>query len=93
MSETTTTTTATRGRRNEVVGEVISDKMDKTISVKIFRTVKHPKYGKYIKKTSVFKAHDESNEAKAGDLVKIFEIRPLSKSKRWKLSEIVEKSK
>ena len=93
MSETTTTTTATRGRRNEVVGEVISDKMDKTISVKIFRTVKHPKYGKYIKKTSIFKAHDETNEAKAGDLVKIFETRPLSKSKRWKLSEIVEKSK
>lgn len=93
MSETTATTTATRGRRNEVTGEVISDKMDKTISVRIFRTVKHPKYGKYIKKTSIFKAHDETNEAKAGDLVKIFETRPLSKSKRWKLSEIVEKSK
>ncbi|MGH1468007.1 MAG: 30S ribosomal protein S17 [Bdellovibrionales bacterium] len=91
MSEATTT--ATRGRRNEVVGEVISDKMDKTISVKIFRTVKHPKYGKYIKKTSTFKAHDESNEAKLGDVVRIFETRPLSKSKRWKLSEIVEKSK
>jgi len=88
-----TTTVATRGRRNEVVGEVMSDKMDKTISVKIFRTVKHSKYGKYIKKTSLFKAHDEQNEAKTGDIVKIFETRPLSKSKRWKLSEIVEKSK
>ena len=60
---------AKRGRRNEVVGEVMSDKMDKTISVKIFRTVKHPKYGKYIKKTSLFKAHDEKNEAKTGDMV------------------------
>jgi len=90
MSETTQNT---RGRRNEVVGEVMSDKMDKTISVKIFRTVKHSKYGKYIKKTSLFKAHDEQNEAKIGDIVKIFETRPLSKSKRWKLSEIVEKSK
>lgn len=89
MSEATNT----RGRRNEVVGEVTSDKMDKTISVKIFRTVKHQKYGKYIKKTSIFKAHDETNEAKTGDIVKIFETRPLSKSKRWKLSEIVEKSK
>jgi small subunit ribosomal protein S17 len=94
MSETTTTTTVkTRGRRNEAVGEVISDKMDKTISVKIFRTVKHSKYHKYIKRTSVFKAHDETNEAKTGDIVRIYETRPLSKSKRWKLSEIVEKSK
>lgn len=90
MSETTT---ATRGRRNEAVGEVISDKMDKTISVRIYRTVKHSKYHKYIKRTTTFKAHDESNEAKMGDVVKIFETRPLSKSKRWKLSEIIEKSK
>lgn len=82
-----------RGRRNEVIGEVISDKMDKTISVKIYRTVKHAKYHKFIKKTSVFKAHDENNEAQIGDKVKIFETRPLSKSKRWKLSEIVEKRK
>ncbi len=86
-------TAATRGRRNEVIGEVISDKMNKTISVKIFRTVKHPKYGKYIKKTSIFKAHDESNEAKTGDIVKIFEARPFSKLKRWKLSKVIEKSK
>ena len=94
MSQTGAETGAkTRGRRNEVVGEVMSDKMDKTISVKIFRTVKHSKYGKYIKKTSLFKAHDEKNEAKAGDIVRIFETRPLSKSKRWQLSEIVEKSK
>lgn len=84
---------AQRGRRNEVTGEVVSDKMDKTISVKIFRTVKHPKYGKYIKKTSVFKAHDETNDAKMGDKVRISESRPLSKTKRWKLSEVIERSR
>ena len=82
-----------RGLINEVVGEVVSDKMDKTIAVKIFRTVKHPKYHKYIKRTSVFKAHDEKNEAKMGDKVKIYETRPLSKTKRWKLSEVVERSR
>lgn len=82
-----------RGRRNEVVGEVISNKMDKTISVLIFRMVKHKKYGKYVKKTSVFKAHDEKNEAKIGDVVKIYETRPLSKTKRWALSEVVETAK
>lgn len=82
--------TGSRGRRNEVIGEVVSDKMDKTISVKIFRTVKHEKYHKFIKKTSVFKAHDEENTAKLGDKVKIFETRPMSKLKRWKLAEIVE---
>ena len=79
-----------RGRRNEVVGEVISDKMDKTISVKIHRQVRHKKYGKYIRRTSVFKAHDESNKAKTGDKVKIFESRPVSKSKRWRLAEVIE---
>lgn len=82
--------TNSRGRRIEVVGEVVSNKMDKTISVLIYRTVKHKKYGKYTKKTSVFKAHDEKNEAKIGDVVKIYETRPLSKTKRWALSEIVE---
>ena len=82
-----------RGRRNEVVGEVISNKMDKTISVLIFRMVKHKKYGKYVKKTSVFKAHDEKNVAKIGDIVRIHETRPLSKTKRWALSEVVETTK
>lgn len=80
-----------RGRRNEVVGQVISDKMDKTISVKIYRVVKHPKYKKYVRRTSVFKAHDETNKAKVGDTVRITETRALSKTKRWKLSNIVEK--
>ena len=80
-----------RGRQREVVGEVVSNKMDKTISVKIFRRVRHEKYGKYMKKTSVFKAHDEKNEAKQGDMVRIQMTRPLSKTKRWRLMEIVEK--
>lgn len=78
-----------RGRMQQVVGEVVSDKMDKTISVKIFRRVRHPKYGKFMKKTSVFKAHDEKNEAKRGDTVRIQMSRPLSKTKRWRLLEVV----
>lgn len=82
-----------RGRRNEVIGHVISDKMDKTISVKIYRVVKHPKYKKYVRRTSVFKCHDEKNSAKTGDTVKITESRALSKTKRWKLSEIVGKGR
>src|ERR1700749_5041235 len=82
-----------RGRTQEVTGEVISDKMNKTISVLIFRRVPHPQYGKYVKKTSVFKAHDEKNEAKMGDVVKIVMCRPLSKTKRWKLMEIVQKAR
>lgn len=79
-----------RGRKIEVVGEVISNKMDKTISVLIYRMIQHKKYGKYVKRTSVFKAHDEKNEAKVGDVVRIHETRPLSKTKRWALSAIVE---
>ncbi len=85
--------TQARGRKVEVVGEVISDKMEKTISVLISRTVRHAKYGKYVKKSSVFKAHDEKNEAKTGDIVKIHETRPLSKTKRWALVSIVESNK
>ncbi len=81
---------STRGRRVEVIGQVVSDKMDKTISVVTYRMVKHEKYGKYIKKTSVMKAHDEKNLAKVGDTVKIFEARPLSKTKRWVLAEVLE---
>lgn len=81
---------STRGRRVEVIGQVVSDKMDKTISVVTYRMVKHEKYGKYIKKTSVMKAHDEKNIAKIGDTVKIFESRPLSKTKRWVLAEVLE---
>ncbi len=80
----------TRGRRIEVVGEVISDKMNKTISVLIYRLVRHKKYGKFVKRTSVFKAHDEHNVAKIGDTVRIFQTRPLSKTKRWMLAEVIK---
>ena len=76
-----------------LVGKVVSDKMDKTISVKIFRQVKHKKYAKYIRRSSVFKAHDETNKAKIGDKVKISETRALSKTKRWKLTEVLETAK
>lgn len=82
-----------RGRKIEVVGEVISNKMNKTISVLIYRMVRHKKYGKIVKKTSVFKAHDEKCLAKVGDVVKIHETRPLSKTKRWALTEILETAK
>ena len=79
-----------RGQRNIVKGQVVSDKGNKTISVLIYRLMKHPKYKKYIRKKSVFKAHDEQNQAKQGDVVKIYETRPVSKTKRWKLLEVVE---
>ena len=81
-----------RGRRNEVIGKVISDKMDKTISVLIYRQVRHEKYHKFIRRSSVAKAHDEKNEAKIGDKVRITESRPLSKTKRWKLQTILERA-
>ncbi len=79
-----------RGRINIVKGQVVSDKGDKTISVLIYRLMKHSKYKKYIRRKSVFKAHDEQNEAKTGDVVKIYETRPVSKTKRWRLLEVVE---
>ncbi len=79
-------------RKQEVVGEVISDKMDKTITVQVYRRVRHEKYGKFLRKTSVFKAHDEKNEAKKGDTVRIQVSRPLSKTKRWRLMEVIERS-
>ncbi len=91
--KTQTQEVAPRGRRIEVVGEVISNKMEKTISVLIYRMIRHKKYGKYVKKTSVFKAHDEKKQAKVGDMVRIYETRPLSKTKRWALSEVVETAK
>lgn len=86
------TETQVRGRTPEVVGEVVSNKMQKTIAVEVFRLVRHAKYGKYIRKSSVFKAHDEKGEAKMGDKVRIAESRPLSKTKRWQLVEVVEKA-
>jgi small subunit ribosomal protein S17 len=79
--------------RKERVGRVISDKMQKSIVVAVERQIKHPIYGKFIKKTSTFHAHDERNEAHTGDLVRISETRPISKTKRWRLVEIVERAK
>ncbi|MEA3328303.1 MAG: 30S ribosomal protein S17 [Candidatus Omnitrophota bacterium] len=78
-----------RGLRREQVGIVISDKMDKTIVVRIARLSKHPVYNKVITKTSKFKVHDQDNKARTGDKVKIMETRPLSKQKRWRLVEVV----
>lgn len=76
----------------QVTGKVVSDKMDKTITVLIERRVKHPIYGKYVSKSSKLKAHDENNECKAGDVVTIKESRPLSKSKSWALVKIEERA-
>jgi len=82
-----------RNLRKERVGKVVSNKMTKSITIAIDRKVKHPIYGKFMNKTTKFMAHDENNEAGIGDTVRIMETRPLSKSKRWRLVEIVEKAK
>lgn len=82
-----------RGLRKKRVGRVVSDKMDKTVVVAVETKVRHPLYGKTMNVTTKFKAHDESNEAKVNDRVEIMETRPLSKDKRWRLVEIVEKAK
>lgn len=82
-----------RNLRKEKVGLVVSNKMTKSIVVTVERKVKHPKYGKFVKKTSKFMAHDENNECSIGDKVRIAETRPLSKDKCWRLVEIIEKVK
>jgi small subunit ribosomal protein S17 len=82
-----------RNLRKTRTGVVRSSKMDKTITVSVERRVKHPIYGKFVKKTTKFHAHDEKNECAVGDVVKIMETRPLSKTKRWRLVEVVEKAK
>ncbi len=95
-NETNVETAATevvRGRRKERIGKVVSDKMDKTVVVTLTRKVAHPLYKKYFKKTSKFVAHDEKNDAKTGDTVRIMETRPLSKTKRWRLIEVLERAK
>ena len=81
------------GIRKTRVGVVVSDKMDKTIVVEIRTRVKHPLYGKIMNRTEKFKAHDENNECGIGDTVRVMETRPLSKDKRWRLVEVVEKAK
>lgn len=85
--------TKTRKVRKERVGLVVSSKMNKTISVSIRRQIKHPIYGKILKRSSQLMAHDENNEANEGDTVRIMETRPLSKNKRWRLVEIIERAK
>ena len=85
--------TNTRGNRKTRVGTVVSDKMDKTVVVAIRNRVKHPMYGKILTRTKRLKAHDENNECRIGDVVRLMETRPLSKDKRWRLVEIIEKAK
>ncbi len=82
-----------RNLRKEKVGVVVSDKMDKSIIVAVKRKVKHPMYGKFVNKTTKFHAHDESNDCNEGDKVRIMETRPLSKTKCWRLVEIIERAK
>lgn len=87
-----TATTVTRGQRRVVVGVVTSDKMQKTRRVEIPRLVKHPRYGKYIKRRTICHIHDEKNESHKGDTVEIMETRPLSKTKHWRLLRVVTKA-
>ena len=82
-----------RNLRKERIGVVVSNKMEKSITVAVKRKVKHPIYGKFVNKTTKFVAHDETNTCNAGDTVKIMEARPLSKTKRWRLVEIIERAK
>jgi len=85
--------TAARGARKSRTGLVVSDKMEKTVVVAIERRVPHPVYGKMVTRTKRLKAHDEENSAKVGDTVRIVETRPLSKTKNWRLAEVLEKAK
>lgn len=82
-----------RARRRERIGRVVSNRMDKSITVAVDRQVKHPIYGKFITKTTKYMAHDENNEANIGDKVQIMSTRPMSKRKSWRLVEILEKAK
>ncbi len=82
-----------RNLRKERTGTVVSNKMDKSITVRVDRKLKHPVYGKFMRKSKNFMAHDDKNECGVGDTVKIMETRPLSKKKRWRLVEIIEKAK
>ena len=82
-----------RGRRKVRTGLVVSDAMDKTVVVRISSQVKHPLYGKFVRRTTRLKAHDEANESHVGDTVRIMETRPMSKTKRWRVVEILERAK
>ena len=88
-----TETAEERGRRKTRVGTVVSDKMNKTVVVKVERRYSHPLYGKQVTRTKKYHAHDENNEYHIGDVVRITETRPLSKTKRWRVSELVERAR
>jgi small subunit ribosomal protein S17 len=85
--------TTTRSRRKTRVGKVVSDRMDKTVVVSIERLVQHPTYGRYVRRRAKFKVHDENNECKVGDTIRFMETRPMSKDKRWRFLEFVERAK
>ena len=89
MSETQTTA---KPRRRTLLGEVVSDKMDKTVVVRVIRRYRHPRYKKYVHERKSYKAHDENNDAKIGDKVRIIESRPRSRDKRWALQAVLERS-
>lgn len=93
MSETKSEERESRALRKRRVGVVVSDKMDKTVVVAVTDSVRHPLYKKIVRRTRKFHAHDEANEAKAGDKVAIVETRPLSKTKRWRVGEILERAR
>ena len=82
-----------RGNRKRVVGVVVSDKCDKTITVRVSRLVKHSRYGKYMKRSTQYTAHDERNDGREGDRVEIMEARPISKMKRWRLVSVLERAR
>jgi small subunit ribosomal protein S17 len=93
LTETTTTTTEARGFRKTREGYVVSDKMNKTVTVEVEDRVQHPLYGKTIRRTKKVKAHDDANSAGVGDRVLLMETRPLSATKRWRVVQIIEKAK
>jgi small subunit ribosomal protein S17 len=93
VSDEQNVTTAERGHRKVRTGVVVSDKMDKTVLVRVDRKVRHGLYGKTVRRSSKLSAHDETNDAREGDTVRVMETRPISKSKRWRVIEIVERAK
>jgi small subunit ribosomal protein S17 len=92
MSEAVEQEASARGKRRVLLGTVVSDKMQKTVVVQVTRRYKHPRYRKYVQERLRYKAHDETNDARIGDRVRIIESRPLSKDKRWRLLEVVERA-
>lgn len=93
MTTMTETEIKTRSRRKTRVGKVVSDRMDKTVVVSIERLVKHPVYGRYVRRRARFKVHDEKNECRVGDTIRFMETRPMSKDKHWRFVEFVERAK